>query len=121
MIVALLSQHSNVVETTLAPYFASSSFRQGKLIALIEAHKGSSRHHARRHWRRLLSVIGLVRHTPDRAVVGLARDQDHSIIEEALHVAALPGTALVQRGSARFRHAAPSPRTRFSDTKGERS
>jgi hypothetical protein len=104
MIVALLNRHRSGGKATPGPHFTTSSSRQGKLIALIDGgpqrvELNWSRHHARRHRHCLLSVIGLVRHTPDRAVAGLAGHSDHIIIAGPLPAADLPCSGLLSAAS----------------------
>jgi hypothetical protein len=54
---------------------------------------------ALRHRHRLLSVIGLVRHTPDRAVAGLAGHSDHITIAGPLRAADLLCSGLLSAAS----------------------
>ena len=105
MIVALLNQQPGVGKTTPAPHFAGQACRQEKRIGLIDADpQGAepdwSEEGVLRHCDRLIGGVSLVRDMPDRDAAGLARDPDHIVVEEALHAAALPGPALVQRDLA---------------------
>jgi len=125
MIVALLNRKRGVNKTMPAPHVSSQSSRQRKRTALIDAdlqraELDRSRHQARRHRHRLLSVIGFVRRTPDRAVAGLAGHPDHIII------AGLPCRGLaVLRASQRGVTVADTLRDlsarKFPHTNGERS
>jgi len=119
MIVALFKRKGGVGKSTLAPHRAGQWARQEKRISLIDADPEGctvdwGEQGALRHRHRLLSVIGFVRHTPDRAVTGLAGHSDHIIIIAGpLRAADLPCSGLLSAASLSLTRCVTYPHANF--------